>query len=134
MIGLDTNVLVRYFAQDDVQQSAAANRVMATLSKREPGWIALITLCELVWVLDSAYGLTKAQLLDILQSILESDELEIENKPIAWAALVCYRDAALDFSDAIILRSAADAGCSHIVTFDKLAAKTTGFVLLKGGK
>lgn len=131
MIGLDTNVLVRYFAQDDAHQSAAANQLMATLTKEKPGYVSLVTLCELAWVLEGAYAQKKAQLLDLLQSMMESDELHIESKATAWSALAIYRDSVLDFSDAVILKSGADAGCMHTVTFDKAAAKTAGFVLLK---
>ena len=61
MIGLDTNVLVRYLTQDDPQQSARANNLIETqCTKNEPGWIALIVLCELVWVLRGAYNYKKS--------------------------------------------------------------------------
>ena len=129
MIGLDTNVLVRYFAQDDPKQTPVANRIMAGLSKDEPAFISLVTLCELVWVLEDAYQQKKLRILDVLRGLLESDEIEIENKSVAWAAFGTHRDAALDFSDAIIVESGKDAGCAHTVTFDKLAARTTGFLL-----
>ena len=130
MIGLDTNVLVRYFAQDDAKQTPLANRIMSSLSKDEPAFISIVTLCELVWVLEDAYDQKKPRILDVLRGLLESDEMEIENKPVAWAAFATFRDAALDFSDAIILESGKDTGCVHTVTFDKLAARTPGFVLL----
>ena len=131
MIGLDTNVLVRYFTQDDATQSAAANRLMAGLNKERPGFVSLIVLCELVWVLEDAYGTNKTKLLDLLGALLESDELAVERKPIAWAALERYRSSALDFSDALILQCGMDAGCTHTATFDRAAAKSDGFVLLK---
>jgi predicted nucleic-acid-binding protein len=131
VIGLDTNILVRYFAQDDPKQSALANRAIAALSKDEPGFISLVTLCELVWVLETAYDLKKPSILDILRTILESDELAIENKPVAWTALADFTNAALDFSDAIIAGVGKQAGCAHTLTFDKRAAKSSAFVLLK---
>ena len=132
MIGLDTNILVRYFAQDDAQQSALANRLIASLSKDEPGFVSLIVLCELVWVLEEAYALRKQKVVEILSGLLESDELVVENKPIAWAALTCFREAPLDYSDAIVMETGKLAGCQHTFTFDKAAAKSVGFVLLKG--
>ena len=131
MIGLDTNILVRYFAQDDAQQSALANRAIAALGKDEPGFISLIVLCELVWVLEDAYAMKKAQIVGILRTLLEADELVIEAKPVAWAAFNSFSDAALDFSDALIAHVGKDAGCRHTLTFDKSAAKTAGFLLLK---
>ena len=52
MIGLDTNVIVRYVVQDDPRQSAAATRLMEkTLSAENPGFVAVVTLCEVAWVL-----------------------------------------------------------------------------------
>ncbi|MDX2219368.1 MAG: type II toxin-antitoxin system VapC family toxin [Burkholderiales bacterium] len=131
MIGLDTNVLVRYFAQDDATQSAAANKVMANLSKDAPGFVSLVVLCELVWVLEDAYNVAKPQLIELLVSVLESDEFVIERKPVAWAALEQYRASGLDFSDAVISLCGLDAGCQHTLTFDRAASKARGFQLLK---
>ena len=131
MIGLDTNVLVRYFAQDDRAQRALANRVFAGLDKNAPGFISLIVLCELVWVLEDLYAMKKTTLVDILRTLLESDELTIESKPIAWSAFNRFQTESLDFSDALIARLGEAAGCRHTLTFDKSAAKTPGFKLLK---
>ena len=131
MIGLDTNVLVRYFAQDDRAQSALANRAFAGLSKAAPGFISLIVLCELVWVLEDVYAMKKPKLVGILRTLLESDELMIESKPLAWQTFRRLSDSALDFSDALIVEIGRDAGCTHTVTFDQAAAKSAGFTLLK---
>ncbi|MBL8516105.1 MAG: type II toxin-antitoxin system VapC family toxin [Betaproteobacteria bacterium] len=132
MIGLDTNILVRYFAQDDAGQSALANKLIASLSKEQPGFVSLIVLCELVWVLEDAYAITKPRIVDILNSLLQSDELVIEEKASAWAALTAFRDQSLDYSDALIAEAGKLAGCRHTLTFDKSAAKSAGFALLKG--
>lgn len=131
MIGLDTNVLVRYFTQDDVRQSKAANQLIARLTKQSPGFVALITLCELVWVLEISYSTPRLNVLEIIEQILQSDELKIENKPIAWKALASCRESAADFSDVVILKLCEHAGCEQSFTFDKAAAKLPGFTLLK---
>jgi len=131
MIGLDTNVLVRYFAQDDRAQSALANRTFAALSKDAPGFISLIVICELVWVLEDVYNMKKTKLVEILRTLLESDELIIESKSMAWQAHRRFNEATLDFSDAVIAEIGHGAGCTHTLTFDKAAAKTAGFALLK---
>lgn len=132
MIGLDTNVLVRFFAQDDARQSPVATRLINGLTKESPGFVSSITLCELVWVMETAYGLGKAQILLILRQLLESDELAIEGKPLVWAAFSCFQKAALDFSDALLSEVAKDVGCTHTATFDKAAARVEGFKLLTG--
>ena len=131
MIGLDTNVLVRYFSQDDRAQSALANRTISSLSKATPGFISLIVLCELVWVLEEIYAMKKPKQVEILRTLLESDELTIESKPLAWQAFRRFSEAPVDFSDALIAEIGNDAGCTHTLTFDKAAAKSAGFKLLK---
>lgn len=131
MIGLDTNVLVRYFAQDDRAQSALANRVFVALGKESPGFVSVIVLCELTWVLEDLYAMKKAKLMEIVRTLLESDELMIEAKPIVWAAFRRYSEAPLDFADALIAEIGVEAGCTHTLTFDKSAAKSVGFKLLK---
>lgn len=131
MIGLDTNILVRYFAQDDAKQSALVNRVMASLSKSEPGFVSIVTLCELVWVLSDLYAVKKPALVNILSTLLESDELQIERKPIVWTAFTIFADSAQDFSDIVIAELGKEAGCIHTLTFDKRAAQMPTFMLLR---
>jgi predicted nucleic-acid-binding protein len=131
MIGLDTNILVRYFTQDDARQSKAANQLIANLNKQTPGYITLVTLCELIWVLEISYSTPKQHVLEIIEQILQSDELEIENKPIAWKALASCRQSAADFGDVVVLKLCEHAGCEESFTFDKVAAKLLGFTLLK---
>ena len=130
MIGLDTNIVVRYFAQDDKLQSALATRVFATLNKSSQGFISLIVLCETVWVLQDCYAIRKPALLDILRTLLESDELLIESKPLVWQALQSFTFQSFDFSDAIVAAVNQHAGCVTTLTFDKAAAKAQGFKLL----
>ena len=132
MIGLDTNVLVRFFAQDDAKQSLLATRLINGLSKESPAFISLISLCELVWVLESAYGVAKEEIVSILRRLLESDEMVIEDKPLVWAAFGAFQNASLDFSDALVVEAGKKAGCTHTFTFDKVASRTKGFVELKG--
>jgi len=80
MIGIDTNILVRFFTKDDAVQSARAKEFLKTLSPASPGFVSLICLIELVWVLRSQYGLGKAQLVDRLEQLLNSPELVLESQ------------------------------------------------------
>jgi predicted nucleic-acid-binding protein len=131
MIGLDTNVLVRYFAQDDSKQSSLAGKAISALSKESPGFISLIVMCELGWVLEDVYGMDKPGIIGVLRVLLEADELVIESKPTAWAAFQQYQSSPMDFSDALIGGLGRVAGCTHTLTFDKAAAKSGAFELLK---
>lgn len=77
MIGLDTNVLVRYITQDDSKQAALAGRLIEGLDKASPGYITLVTLVELGWVLESAYKFTRSQLVDVFQTLTAVENLKL---------------------------------------------------------
>lgn len=127
MIGVDTNVLVRYLVNDDVQQSQLAQQFFQNYcSLHEPCYISSIVLCELVWVLESAYRYSSVQVADVLQQLIETQGLEIENLGNAWQAVAQYRKG-LDFSDALIGLNNQSSGCSVTLTFDKKAAQLNSF-------
>ena len=131
MIGLDTNVIVRYLAQDDPRQSAAATRLMEkTLSAEEPGFVTLVTLCEVTWVLAECYAADRERIRSVLQGLLESRQIVVESAEIAWRALRAWRGSAADFSDALIGEIALAAGAGKVLTFDKAAARLPAFALL----
>ena len=130
MIGLDTNVLVRYVVQDDPRQAAAASHLIETsLSDDEPGWIASIVLCEFVWVLEAAYGYARNSIAPALERVLEVDCFRVEAPSLAWRALDAYRGGA-DFADALIALGNESAGCEYTATFDRGAAKLKHMRLL----
>ncbi|MBF7054652.1 type II toxin-antitoxin system VapC family toxin [Halomonas sp. KAO] len=130
MIGLDTNVVVRYVAQDDTQQSPKATAMIESLSTDEPGFITMVSMVELVWILQSCYQATKEETVNVLETILRTRELVVEQAEIVWQALRRFDGAKADFADCLIERCASAAGCPHIVTFDKQAANTAGMRLL----
>ncbi len=124
MIGLDTNVLVRYLTQDDPDQSAQANNLIETrCTRREPGRISLVVLCELTWVLSGAYGYGKKLVVQVLEHILASQELAVENEDIARSALKSFRRGGPDFADYVIVFSNRSAGCETTYSFDRKLAK-----------
>ena len=91
MIGLDTNVLVRYIVQDEPAQAARAEALIeAQCSADSPARVDAIVLCELVWVLESAYGCSRKVVSEVLRTILGSAELAVETPQLAWAALRAY--------------------------------------------
>ena len=127
MKGLDTNVLVRYLVQDDPEQSRKA----AHYIESNQSFINDVVLCELVWVLESAYGYRKHEIADTLEKILLTSEFEIENRDLAWAALGDYRNSKTDFSDCLVGRKNAEAGCEETLSFDKSVKGLRGFKLLQ---
>jgi predicted nucleic-acid-binding protein len=130
MIGIDTNVLIRYVVQDDARQAATASHfIETTLSADEPGWIASIVLCEFVWVLESAYGYARNPIVSTLQRLFEVDRFRVEAPALAWRALDEYR-AGADFSDALIALGNEHEDCAYTATFDRGAARLKQMRLL----
>ena len=130
MIGLDTNVLVRYITQDDPRQSLRATKLIDSLSAENQGFIAAVSVVELVWVLQGCYDATKSQVVSVLEKLLRAKEMTVENAEIVWQALHAYARSNADFSDCLLERSGANAKCVHTVTLDSKAAKSAGMVLL----
>lgn len=126
MIGLDTNVLVRYVAQDDPVQSAKASTLIESFSTASPGFIAMFSVVELVWVLQSSYKTNKADIISVLETLLRTKELKVERAEVIWQALRRFNQANADFADCLIERCAHAADCDYTVTFDSKAAKTAG--------
>jgi predicted nucleic-acid-binding protein len=131
VIGLDTNVIIRYVTQDDPRQAAAATRLFEkTLSAENPGFVAAITLCEIAWVLADCYGASKAHIRDVIAGLLGSKQVVVESPELAWKALRAWENSSADFSDALIAQVALAHGAEKVLTFDKAAAKLEGFALV----
>jgi predicted nucleic-acid-binding protein len=131
LIGLDTNVLVRYFVRDDAKQATLAMRLIEReLGPSNAGHVSLVTLAELVWVLRTSYGAAKDTVIDIVSHLLADPRFAVQQSPSVWAALDAYRNLSVDFSDALIGALDRTAGCRKTVTFDRGAARIEGIVLL----
>lgn len=131
MIGIDTNVLVRYLQQDDPVQSAKAAVLITSLTPEQPGYIAVTVIIELVWVLTSRYRVSRSDVSEILERLLLAKEVIVEQAPVIWSALHLFRSSKADFADCLIERSCHAAGCDYTVTYDEAAAKTAGMRLLR---
>jgi len=130
MIGLDTNVLVRYIAQDDVKQSPKATRLVESLTAEAPGYVSVVSIVELVWVLAGCYELTKEQLCEVLETLLRTKELVVANADIVWKAVRLFKAGKADFADCLIKISAEEVGCNYTATFDRDAVKHCGMKLI----
>ena len=130
MTGLDTNVLVRYIMQDDARQAPLATRLIESLSAQAPGYVALVAVVELAWVLGSAYALDRSQLVAVFEGLLRTKELRVEDAETVWKALRVFQGSSADFADCLIACSNAASGCSRTMTFDRAAAKSAGMTLM----
>jgi predicted nucleic-acid-binding protein len=122
MIGLDTNVLVRYITQDHPAQSAAAVRIMDSLSAELPGFLPLVVIAEVVWVLQFSYGFKRNEIGQVVERLLRSKELVLERAEIVSQALRKFRASRANFNDCLIERCGHAAECQYVLTFDKDAA------------
>jgi predicted nucleic-acid-binding protein len=120
MIGLDTNVLLRYLIKDDEAQGDRSARVIRQADVRgEPVFIGPVVLCEMVWVLESRYGYAKPEIVRTLTAILDADGFDIADRNVVRSAVDDYRTHKADFADCLIGRTNEAAGCRETVTFER---------------
>ena len=131
MIGLDTNVLVRYLMQDDAAQARLASTVIESAAGRgERLRLSAVTVCELVWVLESAYQQSRANVARALDQIVRTADFDLEHVDHVRQAIERYRSTPADFADALIgLVNEAD-GCEHTLTFDRSLKRIPQFKVL----
>ena len=130
MIGLDTHVLVRYIMQDDPQQARKANGLIESLSPQEPGFVPIVAVIELVWVLTKPYELNREQVAQAIDTLLRTKEIILDRAEQIAQALRLYKTSTADIADCLIERLAANAGCARTMTFDTKAAKLIGMTLI----
>jgi predicted nucleic-acid-binding protein len=130
MIGLDTNILVRYLTQDDPVQAAQATRLIEyRLTEGDPGFISIVAMAETVWVLDRHYRFGSGQIAEAIERMLRTDTLIVEDEQEVFEAMVALREGHGEFGDALIGLLSAKAGCTRVITFDRNALRLPGFEL-----
>ena len=131
MIGLDTNILIRYLTQDDPIQSVKANEIFERrLTRTNPGFVSVVVMVEAVWVLERAYGLTGQEIATAVERLLQVEVLVIENEQEVFTAMLALKQGHGTFADALIAELGALAGCTRTLTFDQKAVRLSGFELV----
>jgi predicted nucleic-acid-binding protein len=131
MIGLDTNILVRLFVEDDPKQTRLAARFIGGhCSPAAPGFIDRIALCETVWVLTSAYDYSRVAVADVVRKLAASADIRLEDGEFVETALSIFERDGVDFSDALMVQVNRARGCTTTATFDRKAARLDGFTLV----
>lgn len=129
MIGVDTNILVRYLTKDDEKQWQQATVI---IERGEQCFVANIVLCELVWVLQgNPYQLSREEISNAIDLMLQCSVFELENSSVVYQALQRFKQGRADFSDYLIGAISQYSGCSYLVTFDKKLRNQKGFNLLE---
>ena len=128
MIGIDTNVLVRYLTQDDEKQSIISTRLINTYENNaESLFISNIVLCELIWVLERGYKYSKKEIVNVMRGILSTIEFAFEYHEALLLSLSDYERYSADFSDILLGKINQLYGCEHTITFDTKASSLKEF-------
>jgi predicted nucleic-acid-binding protein len=131
MIGIDTSIMIRYIVQDDSVQSDLATQFLESrLRQSSPGYLSLIVICEIVWVLKRAYKYEKSIICGVIRQILHSSDLVVENSELVWKAFKTFESGNADFSDYLIGFCNQHHGCDYTVTFDQKADSQANFRLI----
>ena len=129
MLGVDTNVLIRYLIRDDQLQYEKARRLIdREVSRGEPVLVSLLVLLETEWVLRSRYELPKSDVVTVFSALLDTADLAFEDEPSVEHAIYSWKDSTADFADCLIDARNRRLGCRATATFDGRALKLAGFV------
>lgn len=128
MIGIDTNILARYITRDEEKQFRAAKDVLENqCSDAEPGFINVVVLSELTWVLSRAYHAGREQVAAVVEQLLVTSRLEIQHRDACSSALAAYRDSDVEFADCLIGQLNHREGCETTYTLDRRGGSLAGF-------
>lgn len=129
MKGLDSNILLRYFANDDPTQSAKAKRLIESCTRTEPAYISVLAIAECIWTLSKVYKLSDDDLVLVLDTLLGDRRFVLQHEDEVFLA-TRQLELGFDFADVLILRLGQSAGCTTTYTFDRKAGRLSGFKLL----
>jgi predicted nucleic-acid-binding protein len=130
VIGIDTNVLVRFFVEDDEPQTRTAQQFVSGLTANDPGFVSTVVVAELVWVMERHLDASDAEIIAAIRHLLTTNAFVVESEQQVFLALAELSEGRARFADALISALASARGCSYTVTFDKKAARLPGFRLL----
>ena len=129
MLGIDTNVLVRFLVRDDESQFEKARKLIkrdVTAGRRV--FVSQLVLLETEWVLRSRYDLSKIEIIAAISGLLDATDVQFEDEPAIETALFVWKERTVDFADCLIGAQNKRLGCRATATFDLRAAKLSGFV------
>lgn len=128
MIGLDTNVIVRYLTQDDPAQSPLATGLIENrLTVEAPGFVSVVVMVETAWVLERSYNLGAVELSAAIERMLQIDVLNIQHEQEVFTAMIALKQGRGSFADELIAELSHAADCDYTVTFDQKALRLNGF-------
>jgi len=132
MIGVDTNILVRFLVGDDEQEAKKVYNIFKKAeSEKNELFVPLLVVLELIWVLESVYEVSRTEILDSISELLLMPILKFEHQSALQQFILSAQGNRYDLSDLLIAHSAKNQGCETVLTFDKKASKFSLFELAK---
>ena len=129
MLGVDTNVLVRFLVRDDEVQFEKARKLIGReVAAGRRVFVSQLVLLETEWVLRSRYGLPKHQILGAISGLLDAADVRFEDEPAIEEALFVWKDTVAGFADCLIGARNRRLGCRATATFDGKASRLPGFI------
>lgn len=123
MIGLDTNVLLRVFVDDNAQQTESVRTVLAERTEDDPAFVTVVALVELVWALKGIYGFDRTKVHLAVTTLMASSNVVVESEAAIRRALDLSIEQNADLADCVIATLSESAGCTATLTFDRKAAR-----------
>ncbi|MBB3295626.1 putative nucleic-acid-binding protein [Mitsuaria sp. BK045] len=130
MRGVDTNILVRHFVDEDDPQKAVAREFLNSLTPEDPGYVSTVALMEMWWVLSKIYDMERAGLIRAIGRMLANPHFRVEHDAEVAEAVDRFAMGTADFQDYLIERRCSGAGCLRTMTFDRGAANSAGMTLI----
>lgn len=129
MLGIDTNILVRFLVRDnDIQFEKARKLIKREVAAGRRVFVNQLVLMEAEWVLRSRYVVPKNQIIEAISDLLSATDVQFEDEPVIEEALFIWRDSTADFADCLIGAKNRRLGCRATATFDVKASKLPGFM------
>lgn len=130
MVGVDTNILVRYIVRDVSEQVEAADKLLESFTVDAQGYVPREVVIEVIWVLSRSYGFNRTEIANVILDLVDTESLVVESADDIVHAAVAYARGDGDFADLMILVAARRAGCETLYTFDRKFARLHGVTLL----
>jgi len=129
MLGIDTNVLVRFLVRDDEAQFEKARKLIRReVAAERRVFVSQLVLLETEWVLRSRYALPKTEIIAAISGLLDAADVQFEDEPAIEEAVFVWKDSAADLADCLIGARNRRLGCRATATFDARASTLPGFV------
>jgi predicted nucleic-acid-binding protein len=129
VIGIDSNVLLRFLLRDDAAQAARAQALLKAVRPLSGALVSPIVLAELTWTLDRQ-GRSRSEIAGFVENVLATDGIHVAFGEAARRAVVTYRKTRADYADCLLAETNAVLGASPTYTFDRDAIGTPHFAPL----